>query len=285
MGGRGSGRSRKATDAVELLFAAVARGDSDSVAKCVAKIDVAKRHGASMMTGARVSRLMQQACSKLMFDASEAVANPPEHLGDICVSLRSGKRVWIEVKGQTKKKEFAAITQADYVRDGTDFLRRYANVNPTFDRLISGQLRRDLALDDALTFTADWDLADLWMADLALLESESKKMRANVRTPADLTRFMNEKYLVHLSMEGVRYLKISELRPVIALHSGDEIKIELDTASSSKVAAIRVAAGITPRHSTTDFTYHIGYKTSQAAGRHKLHNIALSMSPHLVVIR
>lgn len=285
MGGKGSGRSRKATDAVELLLAAAARGDSDSIEKCVAKIDVAKRHGASLMTGARVSRLMQQACSKLKFDAEDAVANPPEHLGDICVSLRNGTRVWIEVKGQTKKKEFAAITQADYVRDGTDFLRRYAKVNPHFDRLVSGQLRRDLALDDALTFTAEWELADLWMADLALLESEPKKRRANVRTPADLARFMNEKYLVHLSMEGVRYLKISELRPVIALQSGAKCKIELDTSSASKVAAIRVAAGIPPGHSTTDFTYHIGYKDSQAAGRHKLHNIAVSTSPHLVVIK
>jgi hypothetical protein len=284
MGGQGSGRSREATDAVEQMLAATVCGDKATISKCILKIDVAHRHGASHMSGARVSQLLQRACASLNFAAREAVPNPSEHLGDVRVSLHDGTRVWIEVKGQTKKQYFADITQADYIRDGTDFLRKYVLATPRLDQLIDGNLRKELAIDQKLTFTANWQLEDLWMADLALLETEDKKLRAGVQTASDLAAFMNDKYLVHLSMEGVRYLKISELRPVIAHRAGQKTRIELDTTSVAKVAAIRLAVGNAPGRNSTDFTYHIGYKDSQAAGRHKLHNYALAMSPKLQVL-
>jgi hypothetical protein len=285
MGGKGSGRSREATNAVEDLLAAVLRGDADAMRSSVRKIDVAKHRGASGMTGARVSSLMQQVGTSLHFTVRDAVANPPEHLGDIRVLLADGAKVWIEVKGQTKKRNFADITQADYVRDGTDFLRAYAATNPSFNGLIKGGLRSDLALDQKLSFTKGWNLHDLWMADLALLETETKKSRAGVRTPQDLAKFMDEKYLVQLSMAGVRYLKIAQLRPVVALRAGGAMFVEVDTSSTAKAAAIRVGVGAAPGRNTTDFTYHVGYKDVDAPGRHKLHDLALSGSPHLKIVR
>jgi len=285
MGGKGSGRSKAATDAVEAILAATAKGDATAITKCAQKIDVARRHGTSRMTGARVSQLMRKLCADLNLNVQDAVANPVEHLGDVRISLVDGSKVWIEVKGQTKKEKFADFTQADYVRDGTDFLRAYVKSTPTLDRQIAGNLRLELGLDIPLTFTSTWGLGDLWMADLALLETEAKKSRAGVRTPRQLAKFLKEKYLVHLSMEGVRFLRIVELRPVMAYYSGEPVQIVLDTSSKAKVAAIRVSAGIKPTVNTTDFTYHIGYKKVHAPGRHKLHNIALSKSPHLKVIK
>jgi hypothetical protein len=285
MGGQGSGRSREATDAVEVMLAATVRGDQATISKCVQKIDVAKRHGASRMSGVRVSRLLKIACATLKFDVKDAVPNPIEHLGDIRVTLGNGSQVWIEVKGQTKKKKFADITQADYVRDGTDFLRKYVTATPRLNRMIKGKLRQELAIDAKLTFTADWSLADLWMADLALLETEEKKRRAGVRSPDDLAKFMSKKYLVQISMEGARLLKISELRPVIAHWAGEETQIELDTESQAKIARIRLAVGATPKRNTTDFTYHVGYKKIHAPGRHKLHNCAIARSPRLTIVR
>lgn len=285
MGGIGSGRSREATDAVELLLAAVIRGDEAEAAKCVKKLDVAKRHGASKMSGLRVRQLMSRACSELNFEVETATANPKEHLGDIRVVLGDGSKVWLEVKGQTKKQRFTDLTQADYVRDGTDFLRSYAKATPKFDKLLTGKLRQELAMDQKLTFTSDWSLGELWMADLALLETEQKKRRAAVLSPDDLKDFMSNKYLIHLSMEGIRYLRISELRPVIAMQSGEKLQIELDVASEAKAAAIRLSVGVVPRSGTTDFTYHVGYKNSKAAGRHKLHTLAVSASPFLTVFK
>lgn len=285
MGGEGSGRSRSATDAVELLLAAILRNDKPEIDKCIKKLDVARKHGASKMAGAKIFRLLRLAATQLAFEVSDAVANPGEHLGDLKVSLGDGSSVWIEVKGQTKKQRFADITQADYVRDGTDFLRAMFQNNADFSRLFDAGLRDELGIDAPLTFTRDWSLADLWMADLALLENETKKMRAGVRTPRDLTRFMEAKYLVHLTMEGVRYLKIANLRPVAALKQGQSLHVELDTRSKSKVAAIRLAVGCKPGNRSTDFTYHIGYKNSLAPGRHKLHSFALSEASNIAVFR
>lgn len=283
MGGKGSGRSRHATDAVEAMLAATLRGDRAAISSCVRTLDGARRSGASNMGGVRVSQLLQQAGKALNLSVRDAVPNPSQRLGDVRVTLTNGSEVWIEVKGQTKKMKFTDITQADYVRDGTDFLRRYVAMEPRLDRLIKGDLRAELAVDEKLTFTVGWSLEDLWMADLALLETEAKKRRAGVTSPSDLARFMNDKYLVHLSMEGVRTLRISELRPVIAHRAGQKTWIDLDTSSAAKIAAIRVAVGAAPGRKTTDFTYHVGYKTSHAPGRHKLHDRALSESPKLAV--
>jgi hypothetical protein len=268
-----------------MMLAATVRGDQATILKCVRKIDVAKRHGTSKMSGVQVSRLLRNACATFKFQVKDAVPKASEHLGDIRVTLKDGTQVWIEVKGQTKKKKFSQITEADYVRDGTDFLRKYVTSTPRLDRMIRGNLRQELAIDAKLTFTANWSLADLWMADLALLETEEKKRQAGVRSPSDLAKFMNKKFLVQLSMEGARVLKISELRPVMAHWAGEETQIELDTKSSAKVAAIRLAVGAAPKRNTTDFTYHVGYKKVHAPGRHKLHNRAISSSPGLIIVR
>lgn len=281
MGGVGSGRSRGATDAVELLVAAVLNRDSAEAQKCVQKLDVAKRHGASKMTGARILRLVSKVEQQIGLVVQSAKANPKEHLGDVKVSLGDGSTVWIEVKGQTKKEKFADITQADYVRDGTDFLRAFAKANSKFDRLISQELRFDLGLDTPLTFTSKWSLPELWLADLALLETEDKKSRAGVRTPRDLAVFLDSKFLLHVSMEGARYLRLSDLRPVTAYRSGQKFQTSLGSNRSS-AALIRVAVGMTPGRSTTDFTYHVGYKN--AAGRHKLHDLAVAQSSKLTIV-
>lgn len=283
MGGYGSGRSRNATDAVELLVAAVLKQDATETQRIVLSLDTAKRRGESGMSGASVLRLLNQVTGCLALSVRDAKANPPEHLGDVKVSLTNGGTIWIEVKGQTKKNWFADITQADYVRDGTDFLRAYAKSDASFNSRIKPVLRNQLDLDKPLTFTKKWPLADLWFADLALLETEAKKSRAGVTTPNDLAKFMDAKYLLHISGEGARYLRISELRPVLAYRAGGKLATELATNPAS-TALVRVAVGGTPGRNSTDFTYHVGYKNSNAPGRHKLHNYAISQSRMLTVV-
>ena len=283
MGGFGSGRSRNATDAVELLVAAVLRQDAAETQRIVVSLDAAKRRGASGMSGASVLRLLNQVNGRLALSVRDAKANPSEHLGDVKVSLTDGGTIWIEVKGQTKKDRLSQVTEADYVRDGTDFLRAYAKSDASFNSRIKPKLRNQLELDKPLTFTNSWSLADLWFADLALLETEAKKSRAGVKTPNDLAKFMNTKYLLHVSREGARYLRISELRPVLAYQAGGKFVTELATNRAS-TALVRVAVGGTPGRSTTDFTYHVGYKNVDAAGRHKLHNYAIQQSSMLTVL-
>ena len=118
MGGFGSGRSRNATDAVELLVAAVLKQDATETQRIVLSLDTAKRRGESGMSGTSVLRLLNQVAGRLALSVRDAKANPSEHLGDVKVSLTNGGTIWIEVKGQTKKDWFADITQADYVQIG-----------------------------------------------------------------------------------------------------------------------------------------------------------------------
>ena len=276
----GSGLSKSATDAVEEMLAARLRGDSVSMKKQVKILDKAYKSDQSWMTGERVFDLVDQTCESLALNVKDAQANPSDHLGDVSITLGDGSKLWIEVKGQTKKERFRDITQADYVREGTDFLRKYARLNPNFNKLIAGNLRIELSLDEGAASLKSWNLESLWVADMALLVDEEKRRRAGVHSSADLPKFLKKKYLFHLCMEGARLVRLDKLNSVKALLSGEKFYSVLNTSNKS-VASIQIAVGQAPATGRTAFTYHVGY--SNAPGRHKLHDFALTSSADVKV--
>ena len=271
----GSGLSKIATDAVEEMLAARLRGDANAIQEQIKIIDRAYKADLSYMPGKRVFSLIDQTCNYLSLGVLDAQASPRDRLGDVCIKLKDGSKLWVEVKGQTKKDRFRDITQADYVREGTDFARKFARLNPAFDRLILGNLRIELALDSDTSSIKDWELADLWVADLALLVDEEKRRRAGVESAADLPKFLRKKYLFHICMEGARIIRLDQLNPVKKILSGERICTVLKTENKS-VAAIQIAVGEEPTNGRTAFTYHFGY--NNAPGRHKLHDFALASS-------
>ena len=271
----GSGKSKGATDAVEKMLAARLRGDANAIQEQIKIIDDAYKADLSYMRGKRVFSLIDKTCKYLSLDVLDAEASPSDGLGDVCIKLKDGSKLWVEVKGQTKKAKFRDITQADYVREGTDFAKKFAKLNPAFDKLILGNLRTELALDDGASSIKNWELADLWVADLALLVNEKKRKRAGVNSPADLPKFLKKKYLFHLCMEGARIVRLDQLNPVKQVLSGDKIHTVIKTTNKS-VAAIQIAVGEEPTSGRTAFTYHFGY--NNAPGRHKLHHFALASS-------
>lgn len=273
MGGYGSGKSRDATEAVERLLAAILRDDRSSVSHEVGELDIAHRTGASKMSGRKILVLLQRASESLAFDAVDAEAQPKDHLGDVKVTLRSGEARWIEVKAQTKKEKFGQIVEADYVRDGTDFLRRFDSVSEEFNTRMNPELRLALELDRPMASLHSWTLEELWTADLALLDTETKKKQAKVSEASDLHTFLERKYILHLCMNGVRYVRLDNLGPIKEMAGGATIRWNIKSNSGS-TAAVQVSAGREPSHSTTDFTYHVGFKNSNAAGRHKMHDVA-----------
>lgn len=282
MGGKGSGMSRDATEAVEGLLAAVLRDDDSAILEFLKELDIAHRFGRSKMSGKKVLKLLQKAANSLAFDVADAEAQPNDHLGDVKVTLRTGEFRWIEVKAQTKKTDFAEIVQADYVRDGTDFLRRYDSTSNEFSLRMDPDLRLALELDKPIHSLKSWSLEDLWIADLALLDTEKKKTAANLKTGSDLPSFLERKYLVHLCTSGLRYVRLDNLGPIKAIGEGKKIETVIKTNRAS-TAAIQISAGRRPGHASTDFTYHVGFKNSNAAGRHKLHNIAWQHSSDVKV--
>lgn len=282
MGGQGSGRSRDATEAVEKLFAAILRDDKPSITEEERKLDLAYRTGKSKIRSKTILHLLQQASDSLQFDTADAIAQPTDHLGDVKVTLKTGELRWIEVKAQTKKREFAEIVQADYVRDGTDFLRRFDTVSDEFKLKIHKDLRIALELDRPISSLNSWSLEGIWVADLALLDTETKKQAAQVILESDLRSFLERKYLLHICMSGLRYVRLDNLGPIRAVAEGARIQTNVKTNAGS-TAAVQVSAGRTPSHSTTDFTYHVGYKNSNAAGRHKLHEVSWKNSADVKV--
>lgn len=284
MGGHGSGRSRDATEAVERLLAALLRNDMDDVKVQVAELNIAHRVGKSRMSGSKVRALLTKVCASLAWDVRDARAKPTDNLGDVRVVLSTGEVRWIEVKAQTKKSRFADITQADYVRDDTDFLRRFDKVNHEFKMKIGSDLRIALQLNRAITEIDSWSLESLWIADLALIDSIQKKKDARVANQGEIASFLQRKYLLQVCMEGARYVRLDQLGPVDALLRGSNMEIVVRENQGS-TAVIQISAGHSPGRATTDFTYHIGFKNSDALGRHKLHNYALIRSPGLVVVK
>lgn len=283
MGGEGSGRSRGATDAIERLLAAKFRSDKIDAGRQLTTLASEFKMKRSLISADDLDSLTDQVVAQCGWDVSDAKASPRDALGDVKVDTRDIGTRWIELKSQTKKKFFGDITQADFVRDGTDFLRAYATIEPEFSDLIVDELRLALELDAPMTTAATWQLPVLWMADLGLLVNGKKKKRAGATSPAALNTFLQKKYLLHICMEGARLVRLDNLRPITELLSGGTLHTKLKLTNKGNVASIQVAANRVPAHNTTDFTYHVGYLN--APGRHKLHNAAFNGSIDLMIFR
>lgn len=275
----GSGKNKDVTDAVEKMLAAQLMGDASTVRNQTRVIDLAHRQNNSYLSGSQVHGLIKKVCSHLSLPVQDAQSSPSDHLGDVCVTLKDNSKIWIELKSQTKKLRFRDITQADYVREGTDFGRKYAQENEKFNKLIVGNLRVELKIDSGPTALDNWKLSDLWVADLALLVDSERRKRAGVNYSSDLSKFLERKYLLHICAEGARLVRLDQLEPVRSILAGSQLLVNLKTTNAS-VAAVQVSVDDALISGRTVFTYHFGYRN--APGRHKLHDFALAVSSGLV---
>jgi hypothetical protein len=276
MGGKGSGQSRRATNAVEELIAAVFRDDKREV--LVQRNALAEEHslGTSNMSSVELESIAKKVVKHLAWDVQGAEANPKDGLGDIKVLLTDGQERWIEVKAQTKKQNFSDITQADYIRDSTDFLQALYGENREFAKSVPRNLARQLEFDRPKSSVLNWSLEDQWIADLALLVNSSKKAAAGVASPATLRVFIQKKYFLQICMAGARLVRMDRLAPVDAMLSGAKLKAHVKLTNRANKVSVQLAAGKEPVTGTTEFTYHLGYVG--ALGRHKLHNVSISSS-------
>jgi len=276
MGGKGSGQSRRATNAVEELIAAVFRDDKREV--LVQRNALAEEHslGTSNMSSVELESIAKKVVKHLAWDVQGAEANPKDGLGDIKVLLTDGQERWIEVKAQTKKQNFSDITQADYIRDSTDFLQALYGENREFAKSVPRNLARQLEFDRPKASVLNWSLEDQWIADLALLVNSSKKAAAGVASPATLRVFIQKKYFLQICMAGARLVRMDRLAPVDAMLSGAKLKAHVKLTNRANRVSVQLAAGKEPVTGTTEFTYHLGYVG--ALGRHKLHNVSISGS-------
>ncbi|NBR25642.1 MAG: hypothetical protein EBU08_18050, partial [Micrococcales bacterium] len=125
-----------------------------------------------------------------------------------------------------------------------------------------------------------WDLWALLLADLCLLKDAQHRHKVGVKTPQDLLDFAKRKYLVLLTQEGTRWIKISDLALFAEVAKSKKVNLAFNMSNKTDLSI-----QIRGEHRRVDFTYHIGYTSTEVSGRHKLHAGAVARSEGLVEIR
>lgn len=275
----GSGLAGPTTAAVEELAAAVFRGDRD-LRPFVRRIDKEVDRGLCDVSGSDTARWLRNLADQAGLEVESAVSPSLDLLGDVRLTLKDGSTVWIEVKAPTKKR-FGELLQTDWVRDETDALRWLSRNEPDVKRLLSPWVHECLQINDPTWQFGNLGFTDLWLADLALLPDRPRRAVAGVKGTADLLDFLGKKYLLHLTTEGARLVRLDGLACVQRASAGE--KLWLDVNPGGKCDAIVWLSGRgAPRRGAIDFVYYVGYR-SGVLGRHKLHPSAVATAAGLMV--
>jgi len=142
-----------------------------------------------------------------------------------------------------------------------------------------------LEVNDPGGYFVGWeDPRDLWLADVALLDSRARRISAGVMAPGDLRGFLGRKYALHLSVEGVRMCCLQSIRPVSLALDGAGVNFDIKATKESD-ARIWIACPDRPRRGAIDFIYYVGYHSGDAFGRHKLTDHALRSAVDLIEVR
>jgi len=279
----GSGLANASAAAIEELLAAALRGDD---AEMVVQRELLGFEYANARCGMDpdvIVRLVTQAVGQLALDVADALAQPMDGLGDVRASLRDGSSAWFEVKAQTKKERFADLTQADWVRDETDLLRWLRYNDRAFATRLPHWIADRLTVPDPSAYFSGWGRDSLWLADMALVSLRAARLRAGIASPLELRAFLNRKFVVHLTREGIRIVRLSLLGPVAGVLAGHPVSMQINYAN--KTAASIVFALLSPgARLSAHFTYHLGYP-SGVVGRHKLHAASFAQSPQMIEVR
>ena len=265
----GSGLANRNTKLIEELFAAILKDDRSNINFKRREIDLEYKSDRSGLTGESVTNALSSIANDLGMSFDQVRPHPSDQGGDVKAAA-SGISTWFEIKAQTKKAHFSDITQADYVRDGTDFLRRYLLDDSNALRHVTAKTASELGLGSGVDVDDRWSICDLHAADLCLLTSEESRMKVGVKKPSDLADFASRKYLLQLTQEGARLIQLSHLAPIRDILEKRFPSMRLKTSNRNELSIQMDYAG------GVDFTYHIGY--ANAPGRHKLHARALTRS-------
>jgi hypothetical protein len=278
----GSGFATSSASGVEELFAALMVGDRVRERRAIGLLQREWSIGWCGIHPRTISAWLTTLAGGLGVNASSAVCQPSSGLGDIELTDAQGQRTWIEVKAQTKKARFAEIVQADWVRDDTDALRWLFHHDSAFAQRIPTWAAALLHSRTSARYFHGWNFDDLWIADLGLIFNRRLRLAAGVQTPADLTSFLDRKYVLHVCGQGARLVKLSDLVPISAWRAGASV-VRSYRSNKETAIAVLTSSGSPPGRGTTHFTYHVAYRKGGVLGRHKLHEAAFHGVPALVV--
>lgn len=258
----GSGRYGRTASAIEELLAATLEGNSTRIRVWRRALDNEAARGWCPIPPARMQRWVASVCSKLALPVASASRLVAGGHTDVLAFLRGGGQVPFEVKAQTTKT-YQQITEADWVRHDTDFLRllTYRN-DPAIQHFHPGILQR-LAVSGHRYF-ANLGFEELLLADLALLPDASTRALAGVTDRSSLERYLASKYLFQLSTQGARAAHLESLALVRHILGGGSVSLV------PRRNAVGFGIWVISRgDSLPDFSYH-SYNDVRL-GRHKFH--------------
>jgi hypothetical protein len=272
----GSGRHNETAAAIESLVARVFEGQSADVA--AERVDRDYDLGLGGVRSSQLLGPLHKIADKLGLNVVRAVTPDPDHLSDVRLELAGGDCVWIEVKAQTTGP-FGRLSSADWVRDETDVLRWLLHNDNKFAGLMPDWMRQNLEVSDPDLYFEGWDLASLWIGDLALLQNRMKRRSAGVEKPSDFASFLSQKYLLHITNAGVQVIRLDAIPFVQSVLSGAPVMVDVE-ASRASSARVWVASGTQPQRGAFEFAYYVAYQ-SGVLGRHKLPERTFAGAPGL----
>lgn len=184
---------------------------------------------------------------------------------DVDAVLEDGTVVKFEVKAQVKKAKFSDIVQSDWVRDQTDLLSKLVQKD---DKIFNHFKPVGADMLKRVKVSHRWSIAQLHLADIAGLTNKDARKSEGVKKPGDLKDFLERKWFLHVTQEGARLCRYSDLAPVRYLSKGKKPNWTLK--ENKKGRALLSAA--TPGGKAW-FTYHL-YPSPTLKGRHKIHPAA-----------
>lgn len=275
----GSGLHREVSRALEALTAALFEGGP--VAPALSRIKKEQDAGRSGVSPRSAHRWIASIVDSLALPVASANLPPNDYLGDIQLTLEDGSSAFVEVKAQTTKT-FADLIQADWVKGVTDAVRWIFAEDEDF-RAAQPRWLAELMEESAPgRYFGAWTFGDLWAADVALLTDRNRRRIAGVEEPEDLHEFLGRKYLLQVSLEGARLVRLDQIPTIAEVTSGGSVTWTIE--SLRKSTSIKVRAGSDPAGPGFDFVYYVGY-TPAIVGRHKLTASALSDAEGVIEVR
>lgn len=265
---RGSGLHKAVSRAIEDLTAALFSGQP--TADALTRIHQQQEAERSGVSARSVHRWLSEIVETMSLPVVEAEIPATDYLGDVQLTLKDGSLVFIEVKAQTTKN-FGDLIQADWIKNVTDALRWLYVADDQFRGLQPPWLAQLLEEVSPDRYFGPWSFAELWAADVALLTDRNRRSIAGVESPKQLWDFLSRKYLLQVSAEGARMVRLDRIPLIRKIIRGGQI--HWDVKRLRKSTSVRVSSGPDPG-SDFDFIYYVGYGP-EVVGRHKLNRYAL----------
>lgn len=275
----GSGLHREISRALETLTAALFEGGPTAAA--LGRIKKQQEAGRSGVSPRAAHRWIASIVDDLALPVVSAELPPNDYLGDVHLTLEDGSSAFVEVKAQTTKS-FAELIQADWVKGVTDAVRWVFAEDEDFRAAQPGWLAEMMEERAPGRYFGSWTFGDLWAADVALLTDRNRRRIAGVEEPEDLHEFLGRKYLLQISREGARLVRLDQIPAIAQVIAGGSVNRRIDRLRKS--TSIKVSAGAGSADSDFDFVYYVGY-TPKVVGRHKLTARAISEAEGVIEAR